>query len=224
MQKIFYVEDDENIRDLVLYALKSSGFDGRGFENGSAFFDIVTKEIPDLVLLDIMLPDEDGLAVLKSLRQDARLKTVPVIMLTAKGTELDRVTGLDFGADDYITKPFSVLELISRIKAVLRRAAPTEEASQLAYKDILMDVDRHTVTSNDKNITLTYKEFELLHYLLKNIGIVLTREKIMEAIWGFDFEGESRTVDMHIKTLRQKLGENGAHIATVRGVGYKMGG
>lgn len=145
-------------------------------------------------------------------------------MLTAKGTELDRVTGLDFGADDYITKPFSVLELISRIKAVLRRAAPTEEASQLAYKDILMDVDRHTVASNDKNITLTYKEFELLHYLLKNIGIVLTREKIMEAIWGFDFEGESRTVDMHIKTLRQKLGENGAHIATVRGVDYKMGG
>jgi len=223
MKKVFYVEDDENIREIVLYALKSGSFDGRGFENSSAFFEAAKKEMPDLVLLDIMLPDEDGLAILKKIRKDLRFKDLPVIMLTAKSTELDLITGLDVGADDYVTKPFSVLELISRIKAVLRRTSPHEEPSRLVYGDIVLDVDRHTVTAGGKNINLTHKEFQLLRYLLINTGIVLTREKIMETIWGFDFEGESRTVDVHIKTLRQKLGESGNQIATVRGVGYKMG-
>lgn len=222
MQTIFYIEDDENIRELVLYALKSAGFASRGFENSRAFFDTVTEEMPDLVLLDVMLPDEDGVTVLKKLRRTVKLKELPVIMLTAKGTELDRVTGLDLGADDYIIKPFSVLELISRVKAVLRRVSPPEDV--LSYGDIVMNVDRHTVTVAGENISLTYKEFELLHYLMKNVGIVLTREKIMEAIWGFDFEGESRTVDVHIKSLRQKLGDRGNNISTVRGLGYKMGG
>lgn len=223
MKKIYYVEDDENIRELVIYALKSTGFDARGFENSKSFFDAVKEELPDFVLLDLMLPDEDGISALKKLKRNAKLKLLPVIILTAKGTELDRVTGLDLGADDYITKPFSVLELISRVKAVLRRVSPPV-AYELSYSDIIMNVDRHTVTVAGDEISLTYKEFELLHYLLKNIGIVLTREKIMESIWGFDFEGESRTVDMHIKTLRQKLGRSGSKIATVRGVGYKMGG
>ena len=222
MKKIFYVEDDENIRDLVIYALKSSGFESSGFEDSRAFFDAVKEEPPDLLLLDVMLPDEDGIAILKKLRQDSQLKNLPVIMLTAKGTELDRVTGLDLGADDYITKPFSVLELVSRVKAVLRRVSQPKDA-QLAWGDIVLNVDRHRVTVAGDDVALTYKEFELLHYLLKNSGIVLTREKIIEAIWGFDFEGESRTVDMHIKTLRQKLGESGRQIATVRGVGYRMG-
>lgn len=223
MKKIFYVEDDENIRELVLYALKSSGFESRGFENSWDFYQALKRETPDLILLDVMLPDEDGMTILRKLRSDAGLKGIPVIMLTAKGSELDKVTGLDLGADDYISKPFSVMELISRIKAVLRRASPPEE-SRLAFADIIMSIDRHTVTAGGREVTLTLKEFELLHYLLRNTGIVLTRDMIMNVVWGIEFEGESRTVDMHIKSLRRKLGDSGSSITTVRGVGYKMGG
>lgn len=223
MIKIFYVEDDENIRELVLYALESSGFESRGFENSRSFFEALKETAPDLLLLDVMLPDEDGIAVLTRLRQDANFKQLPIIMLTAKGSELDKVMGLDLGADDYLAKPFSVMELVSRVKAVLRRISPPEE-TKLACGDIVMAVDRHTVTAAGEEVTLTFKEFELLHYLLKNAGIVLTREKIMEALWGFDFEGESRTIDMHINALRRKLGSSARQITTIRGLGYKMEG
>jgi two-component system alkaline phosphatase synthesis response regulator PhoP len=225
MSRVFIVEDDENIRELVLYALKSSGFEVFGFEKGSDFFRRLKTELPHLIILDIMLPDEDGISILKKIKQHDLTKTIPVIMLTAKSGEYDKVKGLDTGADDYITKPFSVLELVSRIRAVLRRgAAKTKEENELfSLANITLDAKRRTTKVNEETITLTYKEFELLKYLLENRGVVLSRERIIEQIWGFDFEGETRTVDMHIKTLRQKLGESGALIETVRGIGYKLG-
>lgn len=226
MPKIFIVEDDENIRELVIYALHSGGFDAAGFESGAALFDkLVQKDAaPDLVLLDIMLPEEDGLTILRKLRAARQYKRLPVIMLTAKGSEFDKVKGLDMGADDYIAKPFGVMELISRINAVLRRSdMQNEQAEKLSYANIAVDNARRTVTVDGEKIALTYKEYELLHYLLLNADIVLGRDKIMEAVWGYDFEGESRTVDMHIKTLRQKLGTAGEHIKTIRNVGYKIG-
>ncbi len=221
MNKIFIVEDDENIRDLVIYALKANGFDVYGFEQTSDFYDALKANIPDLILLDIMLPDTDGLTILKNIRSHEQISNIPVILLTAKSSEYDKVKGLDLGADDYITKPFSVLELISRIKALLRRSVSSTEKTTINYKNILLDVNKHIVKANDNEIYLTLKEFELLHLLISNTGFVLSREKIMEKVWGFDYEGESRTVDMHIKTLRQKLGENNI-IETVRGVGYKI--
>jgi two-component system alkaline phosphatase synthesis response regulator PhoP len=220
MQKIFCVEDDENIRELITYAISSSGFEATGFENAHLFFKALSKEMPSLVLLDIMLPDEDGMEILKKLRQNPKTKKTPVIMLTAKSFEIDKVRGLDAGADDYITKPFSVVELISRINAVLRRSSAPDD--KIAYKDIEMDILSRKVTVGGKEINLTYKEFELLLCLLKSQGIVLSRDKLMNDVWGFDFEGESRTIDVHIRTLRQKLGKSGNIIETVRNVGYKV--
>ncbi|MDR1205140.1 MAG: response regulator transcription factor [Peptococcaceae bacterium] len=224
MRKIWLVEDDENIRDLVSYALASAGFETVGFESGEELFKELGARAPHLILLDIMLPGEDGLAVLKMIRQNPLAKKTPVIMLTAKGSEWDRVKGLDLGADDYMVKPFSILELISRVNAVLRRLGDGGVSENLlTYKEISMDVQKHSVSAGEHPVGLTFKEFELLQFLIYNQGIVLSREKIMDQVWGNDFMGESRTVDMHVKNLRQKLGTAGVHIKTVRGIGYKIG-
>lgn len=222
MQTIFCVEDDGNIRELVVYALHASGFEAEGFECAAALYERLERRLPDLLLLDVMLPGEDGVTTLKNLRQNPHTAGLPVILLTAKNAEYDKVLGLDSGADDYVTKPFGVMELLSRIKAVLRRAGLSAPANTLSLGAISLDVGRRAVTVAGAPVSLTFKEFELLHYFLQNPGLVLSREKIMAAVWGFDFEGESRTVDMHIKTLRRKLGEAGGLIVTVRGVGYKL--
>lgn len=222
-QTIYYTEDDENIRELVIYALKSSGFQAVGFENAKDFFRGLHSVLPDLILLDVMLPDEDGIEILKKLKRDADYKNIPVIMLTAKSAEYDKVIGLDLGADDYVTKPFGVMELVSRIKAVLRRSKEQEKEDVIEVEDIRLDRRQHIVTVSGKPIELTHKEFELLDYFMCNKGIVLTREKLLDTVWNMDFEGESRTVDVHIGLLRQKLGESGQLIVTVRGVGYKFG-
>lgn len=222
-QTIYYTEDDENIRELVIYALKSSGFQAVGFENAKDFFRGMHSVLPDLILLDVMLPDEDGIEILKKLKRDADYKNIPVIMLTAKSAEYDKVIGLDLGADDYVTKPFGVMELVSRIKAVLRRSKEQEKEDVIEVEDIRLDRRQHIVTVLGKPIELTHKEFELLDYFMCNKGIVLTREKLLDTVWNMDFEGESRTVDVHIGLLRQKLGESGQLIVTVRGVGYKFG-
>ena len=222
-QTIYYTEDDENIRELVIYALKSSGFQAVGFENAKDFFRGMHSVLPDLILLDVMLPDEDGIEILKKLKRDADYKNIPVIMLTAKSAEYDKVIGLDLGADDYVTKPFGVMELVSRIKAVLRRSKEQEKEDVIEVEDIRLDRRQHIVTVSGKPIELTHKEFELLDYFMCNKGIVLTREKLLYTVWNMDFEGESRTVDVHIGLLRQKLGESGQLIVTVRGVGYKFG-
>jgi len=221
---IFIVEDDVNIREIQHYALKNSGFDVQEFECGKELYQAVTTKIPSLILLDIMLPHEDGLDILKELRQNRSTAKIPIIMVTAKSTELDKVKGLDLGADDYMTKPFGIMELISRVKALLRRTEHLTETSVLKNGDIIVDAEKRNVTVAGKICELTFKEFELLKMLLQNCGIVLSRDKIMEQVWGFDYEGESRTVDMHIKTLRQKLGSNGSVIKTVRNVGYMMDG
>lgn len=223
MRKIFYVEDDSNIRELLEYTLKASAFSAKGFENASTFLEALSNERPDLILLDIMLPDIDGLQILNDLRRKSETKDIPVILLTAKGGRLDKIKGLDLGADDYITKPFDVLELVSRINAVLRRTSGNgnTQKSSLEYKDIQINAESRTVKVAGEQIALTYKEFELLYYLLSNKGIVLTRDKLMNEVWGTDFEGETRTVDVHIRTLRQKLGHAGEYIVTVRNVGYK---
>lgn len=218
---IYCVEDDDSIRELICYALKSGGYQAEGFAESGDFWRRMEENTPRLVLLDIMLPGEDGMQLLHKMKNDAAQRNVPVIMLTAKTTELDKVAGLDAGADDYITKPFSVLELLSRVRAVLRRSQPTG-AETLSCGEVTMDPLRRTVTSSGHPVELTYKEFELLCYMMRNCDIVLSRTRLMENVWGFDFEGESRTVDMHIKTLRQKLGAGGSIIKTVRGVGYKV--
>ncbi len=218
---IYCVEDDDSIRELICYALKSGGYQAEGFAESGDFWRRMEENTPRLVLLDIMLPGEDGMQLLHKMKNDAAQRNVPVIMLTAKTTELDKVAGLDAGADDYITKPFSVLELLSRVRAVLRRSQPTG-AETLSCGEVTMNPLRRTVTSCGHPVELTYKEFELLCYMMRNCDIVLSRTRLMENVWGFDFEGESRTVDMHIKTLRQKLGAGGSIIKTVRGVGYKV--
>ena len=224
MPKIYIVEDDDNIRELVLYALQNADFTAQGFECSEDFELALETELPDLVLLDIMLPDEDGIAILKRLRNNNKTNTIPIIMLTAKGSEYDRVKGLDLGADDYITKPFSVLELASRIKAVLRRTGHKDNKNTVfTFDNVELNTEKHIVKVDGENITLTYKEFELLQLLMETAEVVLSRDRIMSAIWGTDFEGETRTVDMHIKTLRQKLGAGGEIIKTVRGIGYKVG-
>ncbi len=226
MNKVVIVEDDDDIRELVVYALEAGGFACEGFEDGGAFFAEIEKsqELPSMILLDIMLPGDDGLTILKRLRAHAAYSKIPVIMLTAKGSETDKVKGLNMGADDYIPKPFGVTELIARINAVLRRSGEKpERVARLTYKDVILDNERHVVKADGKDVVLTFREFELLHYLLLNVDIVLSRDKLMDAVWGYDYEGESRTVDMHIKTLRQKLGQAGSHIKTVRNVGYKIG-
>lgn len=222
MALIYVVEDDKNIREIERFALQNSGYRVEEFECARDFYKRIATKVPQLVLLDIMLPDEDGLAIVKKLRMTAETKKVPVIMVTAKTTEIDKVKGLDLGADDYITKPFGVMELISRVKAVLRRSYQTEEEKQLSLGEVSIDSEKHMVTVNDEVCELTFKEYELLKLLITNAGIVMTRDVIMERVWGVDFEGESRTLDMHIKTLRQKLKESGSRIKTVRNVGYIM--
>ena len=223
MSKIYCVEDDESIRELIVYALNSSGYEGSGFERGEDFFLQLEKSLPDLILLDIMLPGDDGLTILKNIKKNISTKNIPVILLTAKTAEYDIVKGLDMGADDYIPKPFGVMELMSRVKAVLRRIGPSNSSDVITLNSITIDYEKRIVKIEDEVIKLTYKEFELLYYLLKNQNIVLTREMIMNEVWGFDFEGETRTVDVHIGTLRQKLGESGKLIQTIRNVGYKVG-
>ncbi len=223
MQTIFVVEDDENIRELAVYALNSAGFSAFGFEDGLTFFNKLASAKPELVILDIMLPDDDGLSILKKIRANPETAALPVIMLTAKDSEYDRVKGLNLGADDSIVKPFFVLELIARVKALLRRFDKKAMQPELAYKNIRLDIDKHLATLDGSLLNLTLKEFELLHYLLLNAGLVLSRDKIISHIWGYDYESESRTVDMHIKSLRQKLGASGEMIKTIRGVGYKLG-
>ncbi|NLY77645.1 MAG: response regulator transcription factor [Tissierellia bacterium] len=220
MPLIYCVEDDEDIRELVVYALKNNGFKAKGFESSKELF---TAPHPDLIILDIMLPGEDGYSILERLKSNTMTGDIPVIMLTAKTSEFDKVKGLDMGADDYIAKPFGILELISRVKAVLRRSNRGKTSKQLTFKNIVLDYDKYLVLVNQKEVSLTHKEFELLYYLMKNQGIVLSRNKIMNEIWGFDFEGETRTIDVHIRTLRLKLGEAGKYIQTVRNVGYKLG-
>lgn len=220
MSLIYCIEDDESIRELVVYALNNNGFEAVGFENGDALFD---SPIPDLIILDIMLPGEDGYTILKKLRSNFRTSDIPVIMLTAKTSEFDKVKSLDMGADDYIEKPFGIMELISRVKAVLRRYNGKNRTRKLTFKEISIDYDKYLVIVNGKEISLTHKEFELLYYLMKNQEIVLSRSKIMNEVWGFDFEGETRTIDVHIRTLRLKLGDAGRYIQTIRNVGYKLG-
>ncbi|HIW57819.1 MAG TPA: response regulator transcription factor [Firmicutes bacterium] len=222
---IYFVEDDAGIRELVVYSLQNTGFESKGLENAEQLYENLKTEKPELILLDIMLPGENGIDVLKKLRKDVTTRNIPIIMLTAKSTEYDKVIGLDSGADDYITKPFGIMELISRIKAVLRRSGSMEMNSYVyVYSGVVVDTKKHSVTVNGKPVVLTLKEFELLHLLMKNQGSVMTRDVLLERIWGYDFDGETRTIDVHIRTLRQKLGEMGSIIQTVRGVGYKIGG
>lgn len=226
MARIYLVEDDENIRRLVLYSLETEGHEASGFETGAEFLETVKHVPADLIILDIMLPDMEGTQILATLRSSPRLSAVPVMMLTAKNSEIDKVTALDTGADDYMTKPFGVMELLSRVRALLRRverSAPSEkESGILSIGGITLDEERRRVTGDGGEIPLTFKEFELLCYLMHHTGIALSRERILKAVWEFEFEGESRTVDVHIKQLRQKLGAAGNQIKTVRGVGYKI--
>lgn len=220
---IYIVEDDTAIKELECYALINSEFSVEGFERGKELFDALTVKIPALILLDIMLPDEDGIHILKKIRSTMAYRDIPIIMVTAKTTEIDAVKGLDMGADDYITKPFGVMELVSRVKAVLRRTQKAEHQQILIYKNIVIDEAQHKVFVDDEEIELTYKEYEVLKLLIINKGIVLTRDKIMESIWGYDFEQGNRTVDVHIQSLRKKIKSAGVHIKTIRNVGYKVG-
>ncbi len=222
MALIYIVEDDPSIQEIETMALKNSNHTVRAFDKASSFYEKLEETAPDLVLLDIMLPDEDGYKIVRRLRSNPKTHRIPVIMITAKTTEMDMVKGLDDGADDYIRKPFSVMELLSRVRALLRRSQE-DNTRQLQVGDIILDNDRHTVTTGEKSIVLTLKEYELLRYLMMNENIVLSRDAIMLHVWDADFAGESRTVDMHIKTLRQKLGDYGKQIHTIRGVGYSIG-
>ena len=209
---IFCVEDDSNIRELVVYTLETTGFQARGFEEGKSFLEALALETPDLILMDIMLPGEDGISLLKRLKNSSKTRDIPVIMVTAKGAEYDKVKGLDLGADDYVTKPFGMMELVSRIKAVLRRSGAAKK----------INTKKHEVKADGEVVGLTLKEYELLKRLMENPNIVMTRDSLLEEIWGYDFDGETRTVDVHIRTLRQKLGKCGERVETVRGVGYRI--
>jgi two-component system alkaline phosphatase synthesis response regulator PhoP len=220
---IYLLEDDDSIRKLVVYGLQSQGYEAQGFPLPSAFWKAMDKALPELVLLDIMLPEEDGLSILQKLRARSATKKLPVIILTAKNAEYDRVIGLDNGADDFISKPFGMLELVARVRAVLRRSEPAASAREYTIGSLTVSPERHLVTVGGQEVALTYKEFELLCLLLENQGIVLTRNTLMDKIWGFEFDRENRTLDVHIRTLRAKLGEAGGCIETVRGVGYKIG-
>lgn len=219
---IYCVEDERNIRELIVYTLESTGFEAKGFENGTELFRELDKKVPELILLDVMLPEEDGIQILKKLKKSITTRNIPVIMVTAKGAEYDKVIGLDEGADDYITKPFGMMEFVSRIKAVLRRVGSEEPKKELTVGDVTISIEKHNVYVKKEHVVLTLKEFELLKFLFENVGIVLTRDRLLEHIWGYDFDGETRTVDVHIRTLRQKLGEAGNIIETVRGVGYRV--
>lgn len=218
---IYCVEDDNAIRDLMLYTLGASGFQAKGFPDSTGFWQAMTEEKPELILLDIMLPGEDGITILKKLRAGAATANIPVIMATAKGSEFDKVIGLDTGADDYLVKPFGMMEMVARIKAVMRRTAPKTD-QVLTCGDIVLDEVRHIVTVDGKQVVLTLKEYELLKLLMENAGQVFTRDILLSRIWGQDYLGETRTVDVHIGTLRTKLAKGGEKIETVRGVGYKM--
>ena len=222
MERIYLVEDDPDIREMETYALNSAGLSVTPFDSAAPFFDALQRSHPDLVLLDVMLPGTDGMQILKRLRDDPDTQAIPIILVTAKTSEADKVRGLDSGADDYLTKPFGVMEMVSRCKALLRRAH--RQSAVLAFDSIELDDARHCVTVDGREVELTFKEYGLLKYLLQNCGTAVTRDRLMESVWGFAFTGETRTVDMHIKTLRKKLGEAGQLIETVRNVGYKIGG
>ncbi len=219
---IWCVEDDPSIREIEVYALNSTGLEARGFADGGEFWEALETERPELVLLDVMLPGEDGVAILKRLRSDERYREIPVIMATAKGTEFDKVQSLDLGADDYITKPFGMMEMVSRVKAVLRRSQPKQAAPLLKLKGLTLDENQHTVTIDDQRVVLTYKEYELLRLFLSHPGMAFSREQLLQTVWNTEYAVETRTVDMHIRTLRQKLGEYGRYIETIRGVGYRL--
>lgn len=220
MAFVYVLEDDGNIREIEEIALKNAGYEVAAFETAKAFMAEIRNKVPDLLLLDLMLPDADGLQLVGELRQNALTSELPIIMVTAKTTELDKVKGLDMGADDYLTKPFSVMELISRVKALLRRSRREQEGKEIAIGNVSLDEERRLVTVAGNRCELTYKEYELLHLLMSNAGIVTTREKILNKVWETDFEGESRTIDMHIKTLRKKMGDEAYRIKTIRNVGY----
>lgn len=225
MRKLIYlVEDDENIRELVTYTLNSQGLEAEGFSRPSQFWKAMEVTTPSLVLLDIMLPEEDGLSILKKLRSSQETGKLPVIMLTAKGSEYDTVMGLDSGADDYIPKPFRMMELISRVRALLRRTEGQEKPQEYILGELTVSPSRHVVRVDGKEVTLTLKEFELLCLLLSKQETVFSRSQLLDRIWGYEFDGESRTIDVHVRTLRQKLGSAGKYIKTVRGIGYKIGG
>lgn len=220
---IWCVEDDPGIREIELYALKSTGFEARGFDNGASMLSAIDEMLPDLIILDIMLPGDDGIEILKELKSSPRTRDVPVIMATAKGMEYDKIQGLDLGADDYLVKPFGVMEMISRVRAVLRRYVKNDDkGSVLKVKELELSPIEHKVTINESPVDLTYKEFELLKLFLSNPGVAFTRDQLFSKIWGSDFFGESRTIDIHIGTLRQKLGDYGKIIKTVRNVGYRL--
>lgn len=221
---IWCVDDDNTIRDIEVYTLTQTGFEAKGFSDGNSMLEALKNEKPDLIVLDIMLPGKDGVDVLKEIRSNTETCKIPVIMATAKGTEMDKIQGLDTGADDYLVKPFGVMEMVSRIKAVLRRCQCPDKDEMLRVGEISLSDKERTVTVNDKNIVLTYKEFEILKLFMNNPGIVLSRDRLLSEVWGIDYLGETRTVDMHIKTLRQKLGSAASCIETVIGVGYKMEG
>ena len=225
MYEIYCVEDEGNIRDLIVYTLGVTGFEARGLHDGKALDEALSdpeKCLPDLILLDIMLPGEDGIAILRRLKEDARYRTIPIIMLTARGAEYDKVQALDLGADDYVTKPFGMMELVSRIKAVLRRASSYSKDDTVRFGRLEISEKKRSVLADGEQIVLTNKEFELLNLLVRSSGIVMTRDQLLDAIWGHDFSGESRTLDVHIATLRQKLGNAGEMIETIRGVGYRL--
>ena len=219
---IWCVEDDASIRDIEVYTLSSTGFDARGFEDGVSFWSALQTQKPDLVVLDVMLPGVDGIELLQRMKASAELRTIPVVMATAKGAEYDKIRGLDLGADYYLVKPFGVMELVSCVKAVLRRCRPDKAAHLLRSGGLVVDLDAHTVTVDGARVALTYKEFELLRLFLSHPGMAFTRDQLFQEVWGMDFCGETRTVDMHIRTLRQKLGPYGRRIETVRNVGYRM--
>ena len=223
---IYLVEDDNSIRELVAYTFNTAGLEAEGFDKPSLFWEALEKRKPDLVLLDIMLPEEDGIQILQKLRQRQDTKKLPVIMLTAKGSEYDKVMGLESGADDYVSKPFGMMELLARVKALLRRTEDLRPAQENRYVigDLTVNQKRHEVLVKGEAVTLTKKEFDMLCYLLENKGMVLTRDQLLNQIWGYDFDGENRTVAVHIRTLRQKLGDCGTYIETIRGIGYKIGG
>ena len=219
---IWCVEDDSSIRDIEVYALTSTGFEAKGFEDGDSFWDALQSQKPELIVLDVMLPGKDGVTLLKLMKQAEEFRDIPVIMATAKGTEYDKIQSLDLGADDYLVKPFGIMEMVSRVKAVLRRCRPAKESKSLKLEGLVLNPEEHTVTIDGERVILTYKEYELLHLFLSQPGIAFTREQLLSSVWNTEYAGETRTVDMHIRTLRQKLGNYGTLIETVRNVGYRL--
>ena len=219
---IWCVEDDPSIRDIEVYALTSTGFEAAGFEDGDRFWNALQSEKPELVILDVMLPGKDGVTLLKMMKDTEDFREIPVVMATAKGSEYDKIQSLDLGADDYLVKPFGIMEMVSRVKAVLRRCKPAKTTSQFRLNGLVLNPDEHTVTADGERVNLTYKEYELLYLFLSHPGIAFTREQLLSSVWNMEYVGETRTVDMHIRTLRQKLGKYGHLIETVRNVGYRL--